>query len=505
MKKIFFAMTVLAGAIFSSCTNEDIEVTTVGKKYNASCTINTQNLYDTFNLSQEIRDNYLRKKTMGVGVMTYLYDAEGKLVGSPTLDCVYNFNPVVVTYEDLLEGDYTIVCVETLVNPDDDFKSIYEIIDTESLSTVALQHDVSGKMVDDNCVAVGTQKFHVERGDLGVNVVPEAIGSRIRCFYYNFIGSEFTQVGTGTDVGLDRYFFDPSLEELDHYYYGYQEEGNFHTINYLNVEDTEDYHGIAYVLDRDWEWYNCYRTAQHNKNQWTTYKARKAELEPGKEYFIGFYNFDKVGGTASKLCSSYEELEAFVAECDKENIDNTPTPTGSYYAPFHDWDKGTVSNVKSYMKNYDLYEDITAENLSLTYFNESGDEMYDYTFATVKGGLWMSAVYTYNITFMEGCSALESEGMQQLSADEDGVMYVSADYRTIAMVMEKEGVVIVSYMDLSAESNQRTPKELSKQMRQMQKADKLSAVRFHKNIELPLQRLALPVKTNSMKINEILK
>lgn len=505
MKKIFFAMTVLAGAIFSSCTNEDIEVTTVGKKYNVSCTINTLGLYDTFGLSQDIRDNYLRKKTMGVGVMTYLYDAEGKLVSTPQIDCNFNLNPVAVTFDNLLEGDYTVVCVETLVNPDDDFKSEYEIIDTESLATVALQHDINTSMIDDNCVAVGSQTFHVDEADQSISIVPRALGSRILCYYYNFVGSEYVKVGIGTEVGLDRYFLDPSLSEDDHYYYGFSEDGWFHSIHAMNIADTEDYYGIAYVLDKNWEWFPCYRTARHEEGKWSFYNSREAQLECGKQYYIGFINLPNMNATASKLCESYEELQEFVNYWQKENDANASAPTG-YNAPFYDWDKGSVKNVKNFMQNYKLEEDITASNLSLTYFNNDRSEMYMYYFANMTSGLFMSSYYTINVTSKEASSVLEKDGFILLSDDEDGQMFLASDFRTAAMIEEEDGVVCITYMDMnSLESNQRSPKAIVKQIRQTNKPARLSARHCEKNVGISPLQMATPKKSHAIKLMEVSK
>lgn len=506
MKKIFFAMTVLAGVVFDSCTNDDIEVTSAGKRFNASCTINTQGLYDTFDLTQKIRDNYLRKKTMGVGVITYLYNSEGKLINDPKIECNYNFNPVVVNFENILEGDYTVVCVETLVNPDDDYENPYEIVDAQSLSLVALKHDINTFLYDVNCVAVGTQTFHVEEGDQSISVVPEALGSRILCFYYNFTGSDFTEVGVGTEGGLDRYFFDPSLAEDDHFYYDYNEEGKFHVINSLNVDMTDDYHGIAYVLDKDWEWFNCYRTEAHEPGMWSYFllnnAPNKVQLERGKEYYIGFYYLDKISKAASKLCTSSEELQQFVQDCQEVNVGNTPVNV-EFHAPYCDWDNGTVSNVMEYMKDYVL-EDGLSNDYKLTYKNEDETEMFVYSFANEVNGLFMSAYYTTLLTVSDACSVLEKSGYSMLSKDDN--MYITADFRTVAKVSEEDGVVCVIYMDMkSVESNQRTPQSIVKQIRKAKKPAMHPVIQFYKNIEKPLLRVESPKTKQSYKLMNISK
>lgn len=59
MKKILFALVALLTIFFSSCSNDEIEISTVGKLQDLTINIPTQNVYDNFNISEDFKNNYL--------------------------------------------------------------------------------------------------------------------------------------------------------------------------------------------------------------------------------------------------------------------------------------------------------------------------------------------------------------------------------------------------------------------------------------------------------------
>ena len=92
MKKIFFAMVAVCAMLFSACSNDEIEITGIGKTHELTVNVNTQNVYDTFGITDVIK-SVVRDGDIRIGVISFLYDSNGDFVDWQT-NTLTTFNTI---------------------------------------------------------------------------------------------------------------------------------------------------------------------------------------------------------------------------------------------------------------------------------------------------------------------------------------------------------------------------------------------------------------------------
>ena len=138
MKKIIFGLFALITGLFTSCSNDDIEIVKSNPRHKVSLNVSTQGMYDEFGITERVRTDVLREGSSVLGINTFLYNEAGKLVDSK-FGYVNNFNNIEIVFENVEEGEYNIITVEMLVNPDIDYKSNYFMIeDQDDISTIKI-------------------------------------------------------------------------------------------------------------------------------------------------------------------------------------------------------------------------------------------------------------------------------------------------------------------------------------------------------------------------------
>ena len=188
MKKIYIAaISLLALLLVTSCSNDEIDIEKVGRKYDLTFNVSTQDIFEKFDLTNSVRDNYLRDGSRAVGVYTFLYNQNGDLLQKDQI-VLPTYNIATKTYSKLVEGKYTFVCVETLVNPDvDNTSEDWSIEGEDKLSTLKLKAE--GVLGWASILGTSTQVVDLSRST-EISVTPEAVGARVNLYCYNF--------GTGT-------------------------------------------------------------------------------------------------------------------------------------------------------------------------------------------------------------------------------------------------------------------------------------------------------------------
>ena len=209
MKKILFALFSLTALLFfSACTNDDITIDKVLPKHTVSYNVSTQEMYDTFGQVNFIRENYLREDTLCIGVTTFVYDSNGELIDSK-MTSLKNFNAAQQSFENLVEGTYTFITVETLLNPLNNYKSsCWSFDDSEKISTLKITQ--TGRPSRVNILGVCSETISVSDA-ISLNVTPKAIGSLINFHSYNFDKSKFVKLGFGTQDVLNYYSLDEKI------------------------------------------------------------------------------------------------------------------------------------------------------------------------------------------------------------------------------------------------------------------------------------------------------
>lgn len=452
MKKLIYAMLALVGVLASSCSNDDIEIKTVGKLHTLTYQISTQRMYDTFDLTATVRDKYLRDEVCCIGLTTFIYNAEGNLV-QKQFSSSYNFGLVTQEYK-LEEGTYTAITVETLANPDDDFKmDNWEFGEEEHIRTLSIVN-TNYKLGSVDAIGVSTKEIII-MDDAVISVEPNAIGSVVYVYFYEFENSTHNAIGFSTSDYITSYKLDPSLARNDRFVTDLTSTGYTNVRGNLTPAKIGDgYYLTLYLLESDIEW--KFNFQESGETSWTYYRSNvgNATLEDGKIYYGGFYYY----GESTVPASYFGDLAGFnnwLTEAEDKQP-GEPSVTPLYTVPYINWANGTVASVKSYMSAFSLLTDITAssyEGYYMQYMSSDGTVMYEYDFTTRTGGLTDAYVVLdgESVTMTQLKSFLVDSGYVYDRSNDDGYWFHNSTTGVWAYL--EDGVMIVNYYDPNAYSS----------------------------------------------------
>lgn len=461
MKKYLFTAISLLAMLVTSCTNDDIEIINEGAKRDVKLNIETQSIYDTFDYADNVTNNYLRNKTRAIGVQTFVYNEKGELSQENLTTCP-TFQTAFQNFR-LSDGKYTIVTIETLVNPDvNNTSDDWSFEDTKSLSTLKIRQ--KGTLGMASVLGVMTQSVVVSK-DMEINIVPEALGARVNFYCYNFknsshqnnsgVNEPITNLGLGTWDILNYYSPNPQLPRENRFTTTLSDDAHMNLRTAITADDSEDYYAYCYVVESKAEWMFFYQTEASDVYSWTYFPSTNisANIEDGKTYSAGFYNMgDKY--VPQTFFGDKNGLDKWKKECDV--LANTPndTPKSLYGVPYTNWSVGTVSAVKSYMTDFTLVQDIDydADNelYYMMYINASGNSIYEYDFTSRTYGLTDAWVLLDGSTFS---LAQVREDIVKQGYKSDGQyddVYFYSNSSTSVMVYTIEEGVIVNYFDPKA-------------------------------------------------------
>lgn len=465
MKKIIYAMVVLMAGLIASCSNDDIVNEGGEPSHTLTCNISVQNMYNTFGNATRVRDQFLRDGSYAVGIKLFLYNEGGNLVAS---DLVTSASLSSVSYEfkDLKNGKYTLVAVETLVQPDNNNKSEEWDFSGESrLNTLQLVNkDYS--MSDIAAVGYVAKEITVDNADVTQVITPEAIGSVINIHYLNFANSNYEYVGFATSDVSSAYRLDPSLPRSDRFVTNLTQQGYINVRCRMAPERSADHYNIVYVLENSIKWQLSF-VMPNNENKWTTYNANQgtASLEDGKTYYAGMYYYGEDIAHNSYFGNSESGFNKWKDDAEKNQPTPTPTPTPApqnkvYPTPYTTWN-GSVSNVKSYMtsnaKDYKMTYDINGndeDGYDLTYMHNDKKIQYTYTFSSKTTGLYqVGMMLLRNETTLEQLKKdIESEGYFFVDSSDGLLMYMDKDGKTIVGLMERADYDVYSVLYISSDA-----------------------------------------------------
>lgn len=465
MNKIFYtAMSLITMLLMVSCSNDDINIEKVGRKYNLSLSVNTQSLYDQFGITNSVRDKYLRDGSRQVGLFMYLYDAKGDFVKSDQ-SFMGNYNTTSFQLGNLVEGKYTVVVVETLVNPDDNYSiETFTLDDSEQLSTLKItektETDSEGNVWAQiawapEVIGVYTKEVNLT-SNTNLDATPEAIGSVVKFDQYYWDKTDYVTIGWATKDVLNYYSINPSMSRENRYNKNLTVQGNTNVRALFEVNDTPmDYYGI-YVLEKEIDWLIVYQdeTSIADSKVYVS-DAVNTSISDGKVYFIGTY-LGKDANYRYQIFENQNDLNNW-----KTNLDNTVGPysknadTSLYSIPYINWQQGSVSAVKSFMKDFTMVEDLTLQTdgtYRITYYDSSNGAFYWYDFKTSTSGLTDSYIILSKeiFTLDQVKEELVKEGYSLFSQSDSYSIYVNANKTTAVLLDETESFFFVNYYDPSA-------------------------------------------------------
>lgn len=456
MKKIIYAIIALLTMAISSCSNEDIEIKTVGKLYNLTYNINTQNVYDEFKLTDNIRE-ILREQSWALGVTSLIYDKEGNLVDKK-FSHQFNFNNIKEEFEGLTEGAYTVISIETLVNPDYGYDANdWSIKGEEKISTLEI-YQASYEVYYPFVLGVCTNNVTITK-DQSLNAMPKAIGSLFNFYWIGFDKSTHIEVGFATNDILDTYKLDPALSRMDRYC------TNLTSVGYINIRAERDVKGqnlisaARYMLEESIDWVFCFKKAENNGTPtWTNYHSNtgKMSLEDGKIYYAGMCYVDE-----STVCKTYIGDESgFMTWYQSLN----KTENNSLVPDLCMTWGSSVNNVQSAMKDYTLTLGTSGKavqmedgSYEINYAGKGKESKISYSFTSATTGLFETDIQ-YSKSSVSSSELLEYLNSKYVYlADESGTyMYCTNDYTTFVLFFEINGVWNLGFVDANYISNMDT-------------------------------------------------
>ena len=394
MKKIVYSIIALVTLFVTSCSNEDIEIQSKAQEQSVTCIINVLDLYENFNMTDNLTDNFLRDKSGAIGIFAYLYDNNGNAVDS-IKTTTFTTNAVTLTFENVegsIEGSkYTLIAIETLVDPDDNnLSDSWRIINSKKVSTLAIQQIDAHATPYDAVGAATVTPIIVTNKDLSLNVTPSPLGSRINFCAFNVDNLNAARIGYGTTDILDLYKMDPSMRDEDRYIIDLSQKDKFFLRNSLTKENFQNgYYAWSFVIENVIKWSPCFQTeSQSQTGMWTVLTESSVQMQKGATYYAVFYYLDKLGRYAKGMFNSYEEMQSFVTRCEQENV--SPISGALYDKPYTQWSVGTVSAVKSFMSGFSMVSDISRADdgtYNMMYSTSDQSVYYLYLFKNSTSGL----------------------------------------------------------------------------------------------------------------------
>lgn len=441
-------LTLLA----SSCTNDDIIIEKTGKKHAVTYNVSTQQMYKDFSIDDDVL-KFLRDKDLSIGVYSYVYDETGKKVAD-AFSHQDNFNTITESFV-LTEGKYTIISVETAVDPEENYTTArWSIEDIDKISSLKIKREYTDIRYP-YVLGVSTNYVDVSESDVTVSAVPKPIGSLLQLYFYNFNESEYPQVAFGSQDVIEYYKIDPDLPRDDRFVTDLTSSDKTNIIG--SVDSDEQKKSITrYVLDRSFEWTFFVKLQKDiDNNLWTFYDncSGSANLEDGKTYYGAMYYINDnylpqvYFGTSTGLNSWIKDMDQF-----KEDASD-PVPN-----IFMSWGS-SVTTTQNGMKNYNM---IAGQNGHAAYDDASGIYYLMYQgVGPVQNIMYYfmndtSGLYEVDLTYAKSQSNFNmivnylSDGFEFVEeVSETLIVFISNDKKTVAGLIEGDDYYALCFMDAS--------------------------------------------------------
>lgn len=500
MKQILYSILAFLGVLsITSCSNDDILIETSAKTQNLTYTVNTQSLYDTFEMTSNIQD-IIRDQKFGIGVYTLVYDKNGNLYTS-RFHNNFTFTSVTDSYE-LPEGEYTIITIESLSGSNDKYETIYwDINGIDKISTLQieqLRNEVYWQFV----IGVCTNNVTVTEGNNNITAIPSAIGSLINLYFYNFNNSPYPAVCFGTKDVIDSYRLDPALSEADRYNITITDSDHFRARGLSTVDGQSQIHIDRYVLESSIDW--SFRFAEdendYQNGSYTYWKVNsgKYNLQNGQRYYGGYY----FTGTESTGMVYFGDKQGFLSWIDEVNNSIKFVPD-----VYTTWG-GSVNDAQIFMTGYDMIlgsqgkaalDEVSGYYL-LQYAGKGKEQSILYNFTSETTGLFETDII-YDASDETRATILNYLNSNYSLLQQDGNMafYVSPDYSTIASIMlVANSNYYLSFLDVNflnvsgAPSRFINPKALNRAIKTLKEIPSSKKMQLLNNSEVNNKKSALP-------------
>lgn len=321
MKNYFCLIAILVG-IFTSCSNDDIQIEKKISVVNNALTITVDlsNFYSSYtfddnkhNIDQiaEAFRTFNSENNMHIQVRTLIYDKASELLVDSIVSYVTNTNSVTESL-DLYPGDY--YAVTTLAFATQNKRPLWNVVDGEKLSTAKLAPLARNSKW--SILSESTDEFSVSRGqNAKINTVPKPLGALIYFLLENFQYKDELSYGYDAEDNGIRYIalftkrqaesynlnpnatsrFNYAEETQEDYWYinkdfipGNFKDNNGTTWTYFQ----NNMYGYCYVLEP--EQTTVFALAREGDDGSVGYGKQKTTYTPGVTY-LAYWDYFKVG------------------------------------------------------------------------------------------------------------------------------------------------------------------------------------------------------------------
>ena len=453
MKKIIFATLALASLLVISCKNDDIEILKVDPNHKLTLNIASSALYDTFDRSSYENVWLSKSYNYYVCITSLVYNDSGELVDSIS-SYIKTFQTVQQTF-DLVEGNYTIVSYETLVDGDNNYVSDYWNLEgAQNLSTVMLKKsEKESYILWDGIIGVASKTVNL-LSDITVSLSPSAIGSLLTIEIANFDKSDFQFVALNTKNVPIGYMLSPNVAEK-YVYSEYLERNTWEWRGFFYHEDSfeSDETTTVYIIENgrvNWCFGPSTVDSEGNINPWTAYPNNSTyyTFQDGGDYYA-YCRFRGAGKGCDANLGTYSEIQSWY---------NNLAPLSSDLIPnlYMSWG-GNVSTVQSYMSGYTM----TTGTSGRAVLQDDGSYMIDYKgknqesrimyyFTSATTGLFDADVqYNKNSVSSSDILTYLNTNYNYLGEESGMYVYCTSDYKTYVLFFEIDGVWNIGFVDVS--------------------------------------------------------
>lgn len=403
MKKILFALVALLTIFFSSCSNDEIQISTTLRDYKLTYNISTQGVYDEFGITNSLKEKFL-SDNVTIGVYTYIYDQNENLIAS---DSTYSktFGQVSQSF-DLKEGTYTTVTLEMMVDENlGNSSESWVIVGQDKLSTIEVCQRVD-QAYWYSAIGAYTNTVEVTKNGNNINITPKAVGSIIntRVLRFNKTNNYNTILFTTKDQPSGRYFSPKRLDDDRFHYTQYTGQNKWCVREFLySKTGMKEFEGFdLYLIEEGNVHFSMEPTLSTEENgiiyfgNWTQgYPSDNSfyNFKDGKKYYAGIaYTGGKDGNNCTaQIFDNQNDYNNWI-----ENLEPIYIPDAT---PYLKWG-ANASTIENYMLNCGMLfnEDGINTEQGLywsSYDNPNKTLYYEYRFNTDKTNL-QSVLMSYS-------------------------------------------------------------------------------------------------------------
>ena len=474
MKKIIFGLMAMIVGVFSSCSNDEIEIisTTAPVQNALTISVDISKFYsgytfdDTKHNIDQIAEAYRTFNSeykKYIQVRSLIYDKSTSALVDSIVNYVTTTNTVTETI-DLLPGEY--YAITTIAFADAPGEPWWYVKDGNILSTAKLFP--LNRYSKWSILSLSTDNFSVTRTQQAiVNTIPSPLGALVYFYFQNFqyvdeasygavADNKVRRIALYTQRRADSYNLDPNATSKFNYAKE-TESGNWYIDKALEPDDFNkswthfmtNLYSYTYVLEPEQR--TTFGLMREGDSKFSPYGEQNTSFTPGTTY-LAYWDYFKIGNP-------------YLGPADNNHW-NDYQEKMLYEEPYTEWGS-SLNVVKEQMavKEYKLYSE--GDNYLLYYgkYQENASE-YDFDDSSKLKSAFLYFDTAISLSTLNAQVA-KIPGVKQLgSLDDVTTVYLTSDEKTYIMVYEftysdKSKSNIIQYVDNSQVTGSQAPSRRS--------------------------------------------